>query len=115
MICTMTRTPSCKLFLFAIAAAALVGCGGHFPFAQQLDIEQGNRLETEDIERVEIGMTQRQVERLLGTPVLEHGFEDGRWDYIHERRGRESSRKRLTLLFEGGRVSEIEDEWTSRD
>ncbi|MFP4146778.1 MAG: outer membrane protein assembly factor BamE [Halorhodospira sp.] len=106
-----------NLFLLQIFSAALLagGCGGHFPFAQPLEIEQGNLLEKEDIARVQPGMSKAAVERLLGRPLLEHPFEAQRWDYLYERRGTEQAQRRLTLHFEDGEVVEIEDRWNGDD
>ncbi len=112
----MMMPSKCKSFLLkfagTVAAAGLAGCSGYFPFAKELVIEQGNLLDREDIEQLEVGMTERQVQRLLGNPVLEHPFEEQRWDYLYRRHGgQEEERKRLTLYFEDGRVAEIEDHW----
>ncbi|ABM62249.1 outer membrane protein assembly factor BamE [Halorhodospira halophila] len=109
-------TPSkCKLFLLCVLGASVAnGCGGQFPLAQPLEIEQGNLLEEEDIEQITVGMSRNQVRQRLGTPVLEHAFEDDRWDYLYERRGSQEARKRLTLHFDGDELVEIEDHWTSR-
>ncbi len=111
----MTIPSKCKLFLLYFSAAVLLaGCGGQFPFAQPLEVEQGNLLEDEDIARVEEGMSRADVRRILGEPVLEHAFAENRWDYLYERRGSEEQRKRLTLFFEDDTVVEIEDRWTER-
>ncbi len=110
----MMAPSKCKLFLLCILVAALLagGCGGKFPFARPLEVEQGNRLKAEDIERLQLGMSKAEVRRLLGEPVLKHPFEAQRWDYLYDRRGSERAHKRLTLRFEDGQVAEMENAWT---
>ncbi|MGH8175722.1 MAG: outer membrane protein assembly factor BamE [Steroidobacter sp.] len=49
----------------------------------RIDIQQGNFLEAEDIERVAVGMTRVQVRSLLGTPMVADPFKPERWDYVY--------------------------------
>ncbi|MBK1651161.1 hypothetical protein CKO08_02740 [Halorhodospira halochloris] len=115
----MKNIAKCKLFLLClVAGVSLAACGGGFPFAQPLEIEQGNMLEREDIDRIETGMSQAQVEQILGRPVLEHPFAEERWDYIYRYSGadrEDEANKRLTIFFEQGQVAEIEDHWPEDD
>ncbi|MCP1727003.1 outer membrane protein assembly factor BamE [Natronospira proteinivora] len=77
------------------------------------DIPQGNYLDDEDIEAVEVGMTQSQVRFLLGTPMLKTPFHGDRWlyhYYLDSRREHRSHRRDLTVFFdENGVVREIRD------
>ena len=75
------------------------------------NIQQGNLLEVEDVEKVETGMTRSQVRYLLGTPMLADPFDPQRWDYIYTfRRGRESKidRSHFVVHFDGDKVSKVE-------
>lgn len=78
------------------------------------DIPQGNSLNEEDIERVEVGMNRSQVRYLLGTPMLETPLHDDRWlyhYYLDSQRPEATSNRYLTIFFnEQGRVSEISTE-----
>jgi Small protein A (tmRNA-binding) len=47
------------------------------------DLQQGNLLKIENIDRVEIGMTKSQVRYLLGGPVIGNPYQTDRWDYIY--------------------------------
>ncbi len=95
----------------AIAAAALVaalaaGC------IYRMDIQQGNLLDVEQVEQLEVGMTRSQVRFLLGTPMVTDSFDAGRWDYVYSlRRGhsRDVERRHLIVWFEGDRVTRIEE------
>ncbi len=73
-------------------------------------ISQGNLLKDEDIEQVQLGMTQSQVRFLLGTPLIDDPFHRERWDYVYYLRiGRQPAtfKRWLTIEFEDGVVSEI--------
>ena len=75
------------------------------------NIQQGNLLEVEDVEKVETGMTRSQVRYLLGTPMVADPFDPQRWDYIYTfRRGRESKidRSHFVVHFDGDKVSKVE-------
>jgi outer membrane protein assembly factor BamE len=66
--------------LFSVAAlllALLAGC------VHRIDIQQGNFLDTEDIDRIAVGMTRVQVRALLGTPMVADPFQGSRWDYVY--------------------------------
>ena len=77
----------------------------------RVDVQQGNLLETKDIETVQIGMTRSQVRFLLGTPVVEDPFHHDRWDYIYyfrQGRRRDADRSWLIVYFEADRVKKID-------
>lgn len=97
--------------LLLLAALALAGCT-----VDRLDVQQGNRLDADEIEAVEVGMNRTQVLEVLGTPVLESPFHADRWDYVYylTEAGRkvEERPRRLTLYFEGDTVARIEDRFT---
>lgn len=93
-----------------ISALLLAACApSHIPFTYSMDVQQGTILERERLERLEPGMTRRQVEFLLGSPTITDPFREDRWDYIYTLRqdGRKVSHERVTVLFEGDRVSDI--------
>jgi outer membrane protein assembly factor BamE len=88
------------------ALVATAGC------VYKPNIQQGNLLEVEDVEKVETGMTRSQVRYLLGTPMLADPFDPQRWDYIYTfRRGRESKidRSHFVVHFDGDKVSKVEN------
>ena len=76
----------------------------------QMDIQQGNKLEPQDIEAIKIGMTRNQVRYLLGTPVVNDLFRDDRWDYIYyyrPGRSKKTERRWLIVWFDDNVVREI--------
>ena len=84
----------------------LAGC------VYRMDVQQGNLLDLEQVEQVEVGMTRSQVRFLLGTPMVIDSFDADRWDYVYSlRRGhsRDVTRRHLVVWFDGDKVTRIEE------
>lgn len=47
------------------------------------DIVQGNIFNAAEVARIQPGMTQEEVERILGTPQLSDPFHNNRSDYLY--------------------------------
>ena len=91
--------------LVALASLALAAC------VYRIDIQQGNLLDEEDINQVDLGMTRSQVQFLLGTPMIADSFHRDRWDYAYYyRRGRspDAARRWVVVYFDNDRVQRIE-------
>ena len=89
--------------VFAIAAS---GC------VYRMDIQQGNLLDAEQVEQIEVGMTRSQVRFILGTPMVIDSFNADRWDYVYSlRRGhsRKVTKRHLVVWFEGDNVARVEE------
>ena len=92
--------------LFSVLAATS-GC------VYRAAISQGNIVEQEDLDQVEVGMTRGQVRFLLGTPMLDDPFHQGRWDYVYYLKvgRRDATFKRwVSVFFENDLVSEIRED-----
>jgi outer membrane protein assembly factor BamE len=91
---------------------ALLTFGGLTACVHRIDIQQGNFLDTEDVDRVSVGMTRVQVRALLGTPMVADPFVNSRWDYIYYfKRGRSNQelRRHFIVYFDGtDKVERIE-------
>jgi outer membrane protein assembly factor BamE len=75
------------------------------------NISQGNIVEEEDLDQVEVGMTRNQVRFLLGTPMIDDPFHQNRWDYVYYvkiGRNDATAKRWVTILFEDEMVSEIQ-------
>jgi outer membrane protein assembly factor BamE len=80
------------------------------------DIQQGNVITQEMMDKLEIGMDKRQVRYALGTPMLVDVFHQDRWDYVYTF-GRGSTPRefrRTALLFEDDRLVSIEGDLQPR-
>ena len=85
------------------------------------DLQQGNLLKIENIDRVEVGMTKSQVRYLLGGPVIGNPYQTDRWDYIYLYQERMSGdplnndqRYWLVVYFENEIVTKIEKDVLTR-
>ncbi len=77
-----------------------------------MDVQQGNLLDPEQVDQVEVGMTRSQVRFLLGTPMVIDTFDADRWDYVYSlRRGheREVTKRHLVVWFDGDKVTRVEE------
>ncbi len=75
------------------------------------NISQGNIVEEEDLDQVEVGMTRNQVRFLLGTPMIADPFHQDRWDYVYYvkiGRNDASAKRWVTILFDGEMVEDIQ-------
>ena len=97
-----------KSLALAIVLGVLVGTSG---CVYRANISQGNIVEEEDLDQVEIGMTRNQVRFLLGTPMIDDPFHQNRWDYVYYvkiGRNDASAKRWVTILFDDDTVSEIQ-------
>ena len=69
----------------------------------KLDINQGNYLSQDMVDKLKEGQTRQQVRTVLGTPLLTSVFRDNRWDYLYEYRknGRLQTHRQFTVYFQG--------------
>jgi len=95
--------------LITFASLSITGCSIDQLRVYKINVQQGNALEQEDVQRVKIGMTRRQVEFLLGSPMLVDPFREDRWDYVfYFKPGYGKPQKAtLTLWFDNDHVTRI--------
>lgn len=101
------RPANLLVALGAVLLLGLVGSGCVF----RPDIQQGNFLESKDVDQVTVGMTRSQVRYVLGTPLVEAPFDTARWDYVfYRQKGRlaEAERRHFVVYFEDDKVVRIE-------
>jgi outer membrane protein assembly factor BamE len=80
-----------RLAACAVAALALSSCqtmDSMLPSwrsfgVYKLDINQGNYITQDMVDKLKVGMTTSQVQSVLGTPMLADPFHADRWDYIY--------------------------------
>lgn len=75
-----------------------------------MDIKQGNRISAETIEQLELGMSPRQVEFLLGKPAIVDLYHPDTWHYVYYIRSGEDlseTKKIMELYFENDLLIEI--------
>ena len=50
----------------------------------KLDVNQGNYLTQDMVDRLKVGQTEAAGAPVLGTPLVASAFRDNRWDYVYE-------------------------------
>jgi outer membrane protein assembly factor BamE len=101
--------PLFPLAALAAAASLAAGCATIETYAPtlrsfgvyKLDINQGNFLSQDMVDKLRVGQTKTQVRQILGTPLLVSAFRDSRWDYVYEftRQGRVVEHRTFTAYF----------------
>ncbi|HHA18627.1 MAG TPA: outer membrane protein assembly factor BamE [Methylophaga sp.] len=99
------------IYTFTIMIFVIGGCSkDKIPGVYRIDIQQGNEVKQDMINKLKPGMTKNQVAYVMGTPLLIDTFHPERWDYIytiHPGNG-ERSQRRITLFFEDDKLQKIE-------
>ncbi len=99
-----------RLASVVVLATLVAGCAGtwktYMPDIQQfgvykLDINQGNYLTQDMVEKLRVGQPRQQVRQVLGTPLVTSAFHDNRWDYVYQytRGGKRVEQRTFTVYF----------------
>lgn len=90
----------------------LAGCAFIPDILYKIDVQQGNVVTDEMLEKLKPDMTKSQVRFVMGTPLVMDPFRDNRWDYVYVQRekGDLVEHKRLTIYFKDNQLLEIENE-----
>lgn len=110
----MTLTSKSTLWLMLAASLVLAGCKyapelpGVTPF--RMEIQQGNFVSQDMVDKLKPGMTREQVRFVLGTPLLTDIFHADRWDYVYFRELASGKReqRRLLVRFKDDKLSTVE-------
>lgn len=94
------------LFFFNLAGCFLVP---HVLY--KIDVQQGNVVTDEMLDKLKPDMTKPQVRFVLGSPLIVDAFRDNRWDYVYIQRekGELVEQKRLTIFFKDDRLMRVEN------
>ncbi|MCE3238031.1 MAG: hypothetical protein K0R24_1012 [Gammaproteobacteria bacterium] len=92
-----------KIFIIVTTLLLLTAC------VHKIDIQQGNIIEQDTVNKLHTGMSKGEVEALMGTPVLMNTFNDNRIDYIYTMKRGSNARteKSVILTFQENRLRNI--------
>ena len=94
------------LAFISVFSLLLASCGSvtsfAFPGVYRINIPQGNIITQDMVDQLRPGLTKRQVNFIMGTPLLKDTFDQDRWDYLYSFQpgGGERVQETLTLYFE---------------
>lgn len=96
-----------KIIFIGVSFLLLGACAKTFddrykvPFLYQIDIQQGNVIEQDMLNKLRPGMNKDQVKFIMGTPVIIDPFHNERWEYIFsfQKGGGVREQQHITLHF----------------
>jgi len=90
-----------NLSIALLTASTLLIASCSLPRTYQVVISQGNLVDQEMIDKLEIGMTESQVKFVMGTPLISDTFSPNRWDYFTSVTQGETiyTKQKITLFF----------------
>ncbi|MFK5969229.1 MAG: outer membrane protein assembly factor BamE [Candidatus Marithrix sp.] len=82
---------------FVFVIFMLSGCSMHL-----IDIQQGNVITQEMLDRLELKMPAKKVQFIMGTPLMIDVFHQYRWDYIYTFQGsyKKREQRHISLFFD---------------
>ncbi len=100
-----------------IASLLQAACSGdpivnRLPWVYRIDIQQGNVISQDELNQIRLGMNKRQVQFILGTPLLADPFHAERWDYVYlfrpgSRSEEKAEQQRVSLFFEDDNLTRM--------
>tara|TARA_Y100001970_G_scaffold290274_1_gene423480 strand:+ start:137606 stop:137866 length:261 start_codon:yes stop_codon:yes gene_type:complete len=82
------------------------------PRAYKVVVSQGNLVDQEMLDKLEIGMTESQVRFVMGNPLIADTFNSNRWDYYTavSQGSKIYNQQKITLYFEEKKLLRWEGE-----
>lgn len=101
--------------IITLAVLLLAGCSSVPSLLYKIEIQQGNVITQEMVNKLKPGMTRSQVRFALGSPMISDAFHENRWDYLYrfEQRGKLVEQRKLTIFFEDDHLVRIDGSFTA--
>ena len=79
------------------------------PLLYKMDIQQGNVIEQDMLNKLKPGMDKNQVKFIMGTPVIIDPFHNERWEYIFsmQKAGGVREQRHITLHFDDDKLTYV--------
>lgn len=105
-----SRIPIILILLFISACARHIDGTWKAPLVYRIDIQQGNVIDQEMINKLQPGMDKKQVKFIMGTPMISDPFHNDRWDYVYsmEPGKGERQQRRITLYFKDEKLAYVD-------
>ncbi|MFS1523885.1 outer membrane protein assembly factor BamE [Microbulbifer sp. 2304DJ12-6] len=105
---------SLKLLAIASLCTLLGACTLiKFPGVHRIEVQQGNIITQDMVDQLKPGMTRRQVQFVLGTPLVEDTYNPNRWDYVNRLRDPKGgvTQQRFSVYFNGDILIATSGDW----
>lgn len=104
-----------KLVLLCLSLIFLAACSRSFdgsynlPLVYKIDIQQGNVIKQEMLDKLRPDMSKNQVKFIMGTPVIIDPFHNERWEYIYsfQKGGGIREQHHITIHFEDDKLDHV--------
>ncbi len=100
------------LVLLLCSTFVITGC-----FVYKIDIQQGNEITEEMVSQLQVGMSKREVTRLLGYPLINDPFHKDRWDYYYYKKSGKTGdveQQLASLKFQEDLLTEIKSSFVQQ-
>jgi outer membrane protein assembly factor BamE len=98
-----------KLIITIIGSLLISSCS--YFHIYRPDKQQGNEFNNKMTNQVHVGMSEKDVKKIMGTPTLTNTFDANRVSYVYTFKpgyGGDMTQKHVTFVFKNGKVSKIE-------
>tara|TARA_B100000287_G_scaffold304587_1_gene287826 strand:+ start:481 stop:810 length:330 start_codon:yes stop_codon:yes gene_type:complete len=104
-----------KNFITLFICIFITSCS--LPKTYEVVIAQGNLVDQEMIDKLEVGMTESQVKFVMGSPLISDTFDPNRWDYFTSvtQGSKTFTEQKITLYFKENKLTRWEGEVISED
>lgn len=110
-----SRGPVFAVVFSAAMAGLAAGCApapysvlGITPY--RMEIQQGNYVSRDMVQRLRLGMSKEQVRFVLGTPLIADLYHSDRWDYVYYRddAGKPQEHAKIAVYFKNDKLVKVE-------
>jgi outer membrane protein assembly factor BamE len=98
------------LIITCFSSLLLCACSiGDWGLVHRIDVQQGNVISQDALNQLTPGMTRRQVQYIMGSPMIADTFHHNRWDYVYlmEPGRGPVTEQHVTLFFQGDKLASI--------
>lgn len=76
----------------------------------KIDVQQGNVVTQDMVDKLKPGMSRSQVRFALGSPLIVDPFRTDRWDYVYtyQKQGRPLENRRIVVIFQEDKLLRVE-------
>ena len=105
---TDLRMKKLLIIMTCIASLSITACS-KYHLVHKIDVQQGNVITQDEVNQLEPGMNRRQVQYIMGSPMIADVFHQDRWDYVYllQPGYGETLEERVTLYFENDELSRV--------
>ena len=107
-----------RILIVSLLCLTLSACETfRFPGVHRINIQQGNVITQQMIDKLRPGMTKSQVRFVLGNAVIDDSLNADRWDYVYTLEVPDTleMRKVLSLYFVDGKLSYFTGDYVPTD